>query len=171
MEKIFLVTPCNDPVVIKINGRASFFNVSPLRDFINQMIQKNKKQFVIDFKNCAGIDSTFMGIIAGAALELKEKTPPGKIILCRLGNRNLELINNLGLNRLMYISKEGDEIEELSSECKGEKLKKGNLSESEEAKMILQAHESLVAIEKSNQAKFQDVITFLKNQTESSSSV
>jgi len=40
----------------------------------------------------------------------------------------------------------------------------GVASELEQARLVLQAHENLVAADASNQAKFQDVLTFLKEQ-------
>ena len=43
---------------------------------------------------------------------------------------------------------------------------KGKLSEVENARLVLEAHENLVEIDASNRTKFQDVISFLKNQVE-----
>jgi hypothetical protein len=106
------------------------------------------------------MDSTFLGILAGTALELRKKDPPGELRLCRLGERNHELILNLGLQNLLNIS-DGD-IEENAAAFDPLEDK-----EVTDAKKVLQAHEHLADADEGNQTKFQDVIAFLRNQVES----
>lgn len=158
----FLVDAYTSPVVVKIMGRASFINSAPLRDFFHRMIQSGKTEFLMDFQECTTMDSTFLGITAGVALELRKQTPPGKLVLCRLGERNLELVKNLGLHRILLLD-EGNTAAKLSN---GEALKGMPLSEQENAKMVLKAHETLCQCDDSNKERFQDVIHFLKNQIE-----
>ena len=67
------------------------------------MIGQGKTRFVMDFQNCASMDSTFLGVLAGAALDLRRRHPPGSLVLCRVGRRNLELLRNLGLHRLLTV--------------------------------------------------------------------
>src|SRR5580692_3808369 len=100
-KPVYSVDAYTDPVLVRIEGRASFQNSACLRDFITEMSRRGKNRFVIDFLRCTGMDSTFLGVLAGAALSLR---PPGgdakgNIVLVRLGPRNLELIKNLGLHR------------------------------------------------------------------------
>jgi anti-sigma B factor antagonist len=161
LETPFMVDAYSDPVCIIIRGRASFLNCAPLNDFVKGMISEDKKRFVFDFKNCTGIDSTFMGILAGVALDVRESNPPGSVILCRMGARNLELVRNLGLHRLMLV--DAGEFE-MSFDGVEENLSAVEQCEIDNAKMILRAHESLLKADESNQSKFQDVISFLKNQ-------
>ena len=49
------------------------------------------------------MDSTFLGVLAGIALELRKRTPKGSLVLARMGQRNLELIRNLGLHQLLTV--------------------------------------------------------------------
>src|SRR5882672_6562592 len=100
-KPIYLVDAYSDPVVVRIEGRASFQNSACLRDFITEMLAQGKTRFVLDFLGCTSMDSTFLGVLAGAALELRKRTPPGSMVLARVGPRNLELIRNLGLHRLL----------------------------------------------------------------------
>ncbi|MEX2382750.1 MAG: STAS domain-containing protein [Opitutales bacterium] len=161
----FLVDVHSEPVIIKIKGRVSFLNSAPLRDFFNQAASSKKRNFVIDFVDCTGMDSTFLGILAGAALDLKKQKPSGDLILSRLGEKNLELVKNLGLHRLMYVDSGRGRVElkqptRLSEENEPEDVVK-------RARMVLEAHENLVAAEAKNLEKFQDIITYLKNHVES----
>lgn len=162
-KPVYLVDAYSDPVVVRIDGRASFQNSACLRDFIAEMVRQGKPRLVIDFMHCASMDSTFLGVLAGAALELKKATPPGSLILARLGQRNLELIRNLGLHRLLTVDS-GDFPMDFGK-C-DTALYCANRSEVENARMVLEAHENLVAVDENNRAKFQDVLAFLKNRVE-----
>ena len=166
-EPQFLVNPYEDPVVVKINGKASFLNSSPVKELFDRLVVQGKRRFVIDFQNCTGMDSTFLGILAGLGIRLMKEGPEGSVVLCRLGSRNQELIHNLGLHRILTVDS-GLSGEALPANGDLEEIKgPGKLTEVENARLVLQAHENLVEIDASNKTKFQDVISFLKNQIES----
>jgi len=158
-QPTFLVSAYSDPVIVQINGKANYLNCNAFREFIEKILADGKTQFVIDFTNCKGMDSTFLGILAGTALELKKLPTPGIFIICNLSERNHELICNLGLHNLLTI---GDDIGDADS-TSFTALKNMEVSD---AKAVLQAHENLVKADDQNNAKFQDVIAFLRNQVE-----
>jgi len=165
-EPQFLVNPYEDPVVVKINGKASFLNSGPVKELFDRLLRQGKSRFVIDFQKCTGMDSTFLGILAGLGINLMKKEEPGSVVLCRLGPRNLELIQNLGLHRLLTVDS-GEMEGSLPGNGELEAIGgPGKLSQVESARLVLQAHENLVEIDASNKTKFQDVISFLKNQME-----
>jgi anti-anti-sigma regulatory factor len=165
-EPHFLVNPYDDPIVVKILGKASFLNSSPIKELFDQLVAQGKSRFIIDFKECSGMDSTFLGILAGLGISMIRKEPKGSVVLCRLGSRNLELIENLGLHRLLMVDK-GEQESELSHNQDLEAVgDQGKLTQVENARLVLEAHENLVEIDASNRTKFQDVISFLKNQVE-----
>lgn len=165
-EAAFLVNPYSDPVLVKIQGRASFLNATPVGEFFRQMVGEGKRRFLIDFEKCTGMDSTFLGILAGAGINLMKVKPAGQMILSRLSPRNLELVRNLGLDRLMAI--DGKEVLQQLDEATGHlDPKELPHSDAEKARMVLQAHENLIELDPANADKFQDVIAFLRNQAES----
>jgi anti-sigma B factor antagonist len=157
---VFLVDAYADPVVVRIEGRASFMNSGGLKDFFTGMIRAGKRRFVVDFKQCASMDSTFLGVLAGAAIELRRQVPAGTLTLARVGERNLELIRNLGLHRLAVVDP-GSHAPESTG---GQALTQQARSEIENARLVLEAHENLIATDPDNAAKFQDVLSFLRNQ-------
>jgi anti-sigma B factor antagonist len=161
---VFLVDAYSEPVLVRIEGRAAFQNSANLRDFFGEMQRQGKTRFVVDFLHCTSMDSTFLGVLAGLALELRKKTPPGSMTLCRLGPRNLELIRNLGLHRLMLVES-GESPLDISGETQA--LAERARGELESARLVLEAHENLVAADAGNAAKFQDVLAFLRNRVES----
>src|SRR5882757_7715654 len=163
-KPVYLVDAYSDPVVVRIDGRACFQNSACLRDFISEMLRQGKTRLVLDFQNCASMDSTFLGVLAGAALELKKTAPGGSLVLARVGQRNLELIRNLGLHRLLTV--DAGNFPMNFGNCDTALNCPPNRSELENARMVLEAHENLVSVDEGNRAKFQDVMAFLKNRVD-----
>ena len=158
-----LVDAYSDPVVVRIDGRACFQNSACLKDFVTEMIHQGKTRFVLDFLHCTSMDSTFLGVLAGAALELKKASAGSSFVLARVGPRNLELIRNLGLHRLLTV--DAGDFQMSFDKC-DTALQCPDRSELESARMVLEAHESLIAVDETNRGKFQDVLAFLKNRVE-----
>ena len=102
-QPVYLVDAYADPVIVRLEGRACHANCACLQDFFTQMIGQGKTRFVMDFAGCTSMDSTFLGVLAGAALEVRRQNPPGSLVLCRVARRNLELLRNLGLHRLLTV--------------------------------------------------------------------
>lgn len=162
-QPIYLVDATADPVQVRIEGRACFQNCACLRDFFAEMRRRGKCRFVLDFQHCQSMDSTFLGVLAGAALDLRKLQPPGSMVLARVGPRNLELFRNLGLHRLLAIDA-GDA--KLDANHGASPIPCREHTELEQARLALEAHENLVAVDETNRGKFQDVLSFLKNRVD-----
>jgi anti-anti-sigma factor len=162
-QPTFLVSAYSDPVVVQINGKANYLNCNTFREFIEKMVSEGKASIVLDFEHCKGMDSTFLGILAGTALELQKQTPPGMLVICNLSERNHELICNLGLQNLLTI---GDDLPDSPDATPSDDFSELKNVEVSDARNVLKAHENLVKADTENAAKFQDVIAFLKNQVE-----
>ena len=161
-KPVYLVDPYADPVVVRIEGRANFQNSACLRDFVTEMLRQGKPRVVVDFLHCSSMDSTFLGVLAGIALDLRKLPVPGMLVLTRVGPRNLELIRNLGLHRLLVV----DTGAQADTEHCTESLECADRSELDNARLVLEAHQNLVAADENNRNKFQDVLTFLRNRLE-----
>ncbi len=160
-KSAFQVDAFSDPVVVRIVGRACFQNSACLRDFVTEILRQGKSRFVLDFQKCESMDSTFLGVLAGVALDLKRRPGGGSIVLARMAPRNLELVRNLGLHRLLTI--DAGELPMASGDG-GKLLDCRVQTELEQARLVLDAHESLVEADESNRSKFQDVLAFLKSR-------
>jgi anti-anti-sigma factor len=190
VKPVYLVDPSSDPVVVRIEGRVNFQNSGGLRDFADEMLRRGKARFILDFERCTSMDSTFLGVLAGLALELRRRTPAGSLVLVRVGTRNLELVRNLGLHRLLAV--EGGEAAAAPRGVAGGQdsasgragmgagtggaaaaangrampLECGSRSELESARLVLEAHETLCTVDEANRSKFQDVLVFMKQRVE-----
>lgn len=158
-QPTFLVCPQDDHVAVRILGKANYLNCGNFRDFIDGMLQQGHRRFVFDLEACCGMDSTFLGILAGLAIELRDKEPNGTLLLCNLSSNISELLNNLGLHTLLSIDRD------LCRNREGEtEFTQLNNQEIADARKVLEAHENLVAANQENEAQFEDVISFLRNQ-------
>jgi anti-sigma B factor antagonist len=164
VKPVFLVDPYADPVVVRIEGRASFMNSGSLKDFFTEVLRQGKTRYVVDFQHCTSMDSTFLGVLAGMALDLRKLPTPGTLTLARIGDRNLELIRNLGLHRLAVVDAGGASLDMGGGT---QPLTEKARTELESARLVLEAHENLVSADAANAAKFQDVMAFLRNRVES----
>ncbi|MDR0901599.1 MAG: STAS domain-containing protein [Opitutaceae bacterium] len=163
-KPVFLVDAYSDPVIIRIEGRASFQNCGCVRDFFEQRVNEGHIRFVVDFKHCDSMDSTFLGVLAGAGLRVRKLNPPGSVVLSRVGTRNLELIRNLGLHHLTTV--DAGDFQMSFGPAAPQPLTETARNALADAKLALEAHENLVATDETNLAKFQDVLAFLKNKIE-----
>ncbi len=162
-KPVYLVDAYSEPVLVRIEGRAHFQNSACLRDFIAEMMRQGKRHFVIDFQRCTSMDSTFLGVLAGVALAIRKEDAEGGLVLVRVGPRNLELVRNLGLHRLLTVDGGNGPV---GAGDKQRGLDCPDRTEVENARLALEAHENLVAADEANLGKFQDVLVFLRSRVE-----
>ena len=185
MSKI-LVARSGDLGFVKVVGRGSFQNSGCLKAFYLQLLKEGVTRFVIDLGACTYLDSTFLGILLGLGLKLRE-SGKGLLNILNASSRNLELLRNLGLDRLIQLSGgtlPGDPesttktapISPPPGNGKGSAgvdingVKEENLEEmpcpvptrAEAAPTILEAHEALMKFDPRNVPKFKDVVEFLR---------
>jgi anti-anti-sigma regulatory factor len=180
MSKI-LVARSGDLGFVKVVGRGSFQNSGCLKAFYLQLLKDGVSRFVIDLGSCTYLDSTFLGILLGLGLKLRE-SGQGLLNILNASSRNLELLRNLGLDRLIQVSAgslpgEGAAAKTGALPAAGngkapvlEGVKEENLQEmdcpiptrSEAAPTILEAHEALMKFDPRNVPKFKDVVEFLR---------
>ncbi len=154
-ETAYLVLRDADPVVLQVRGRANYQNCLSVREFFHERLQAGRRLFVVDLKECRGMDSTFLGILAGLANNLKING--GSLTLSRPGDGLVTVIRHLGLDRLARIA-ENFELQKNPSE----KLENAKMNEFEQAKLVLEAHENLMKTSPDTAPNFQDVVEFLR---------
>ncbi len=55
-------------VHVRVVGRGTFQNGQPLRRYAQDMLTQGCDQFFVDLNQCQGMDSTFLGVLAGIGL-------------------------------------------------------------------------------------------------------
>lgn len=143
-------------VWVRVTGRGSFQNSAGLKDFAEEMIKKGKREFFVDLQQCELMDSTFLGVLAGIALKLR---PDGRLTAVRANERNLGVLQNLGLDKIFHVS-------EAHTAPPAPPLDNAEANPPQAAgrDTIIQAHENLVAANPENAVRFKDVIEFLQQK-------
>ncbi len=139
-----------------------------MKDFAREMMNRGHREFVLDLKNCAVMDSTFMGTLAGMGLRLKE-LGQGALHVIHGNERNTELLQNLGLDHLFDLNS-GD-LEKTLHPGGVEALESNVFSKSKTTETMLEAHEALVEAAPENEARFKDVLEYLKTDLKVSASI
>jgi len=150
--------------VIRVEGRGSFKISPPMKQFIHQVMGNGSAdRIVIDMADCTGMDSTFMGLVAGTACMVKSK-PGFGFKLINLSEKNLKLFKTLGVDRVVHYSMAGSGEERVEGTDTETVLLEPDFEDKlEAAKTTLEAHETLVDINPENLDKFKSVLEFLKD--------
>lgn len=146
-------------IFIQITGRGSFKVAAPMKQYITRVCQRESIELVVlDLKQCIGMDSTFMGVLAGISARL---TQAGKgLELINLSKKNTNLLATLGVDRVLsfYGNAHGHTVPEQNAQP----VPTDQASKKEMAETALGAHEKLVQISQENQPRFERVIELLK---------
>ena len=156
---------------IRCDGKGSFQNSPTLKEWAEGEIESGATNIVIDLQGCTGMDSTFMGTMAGLAMRLM-KLPGGQLQVAEPGERNKQSLEDLGLDALMAIDPDdcvwGDRIEEIRKQLKP---CDADTDKIDKAPHVLEAHKKLVEADEKNTEKFATVLDFLEAELEAKRSV
>jgi anti-sigma B factor antagonist len=151
----------NGPAVwVRVEGKGSFLNSGNLKEFARQMLDRGYREFVIDLADCAMMDSTFMGTMAGVSLRLKE-LGRGHLHVVHCGNRSQELLSGLGLDQIFDIHSNGAPAPECEALDRGSSDAR-ETKKLEQTQTMLEAHEALCEAAPENLFRFKDVLDYLK---------
>ncbi|MGI9114459.1 MAG: STAS domain-containing protein [Chthoniobacterales bacterium] len=155
MESSIQVGVSGPSVWVRVEGRGTFLNSGNLKQFAREMVERGYREFVVDLHDCAMMDSTFMGTMAGLALRLRE-LGDGNLQVVHCGQRSRDLLAGLGLDQLFEITTNGAH----APRCQA--LEKPAVDKHEQARQMLDAHEALCEVAPENVPRFKDVLEYLK---------
>jgi len=152
--------------LIRVIGRGSFKISAPLKQFARAVIDQGARHLVFDMQHCVGMDSTFMGVLAGLSFQLQKFEKGAGITLIELTPRTQGLLATLGLDRAVKVYATGASPAELTDLFKSmdalQALPEDDGDRRHTAEMMLEAHENLVQLTEENLPRFKDVLTFLQ---------
>lgn len=152
-------------VWVRVAGRGSFLESGGLKEFGREMVKRGYREFIFDLEECAMMDSTFMGTMAGMALRLKELGEGGGLHVIHCGTRSHDLLSGLGLDQIFDIQANGataPRCEILAQPEEDAAAKKDAVAKQEQASTMLEAHEALCEARPENLTRFKDVLEYLK---------
>jgi len=170
LPKGISVACVNNRVHARVVGRGTFQNSQPLRQFALEKIDEGQEVFVIDLGPCQGMDSTFLGMLAGIGLRLRQKGPTACIHIVNINAHNMELLQTLGLDRLFLINTDAPAF---PSDTEYHHLPdtditqlRNPLDKDETADLMIEAHDNLVRIDQRNTPRFKELARFLRETVE-----
>ena len=151
----------NDGYTIVVKGRATFECSSPIKSFADNIVSDAIQKVTIDLKTCSWMDSTFMGTLAILGLQAKKA---GIVVnILNADAKNIKLLKELGIYKLFIFDSNTSE----STPSAWEKITcQSNHSKQNIAKTVLEAHETLMSVDKKNISKFKKVVELVKKDTE-----
>ncbi len=151
---------------VKIVGWANFTSSVDFKTLISELRQRGYKYFVLDLSECALMDSTFLGVLAGFGLKLwpaQQPPPPPQqqpnhaVELLNPNARITELLENLGILHLFKL-RNGS----LQTPAQPEAAPAhADPSREELTRACLEAHQTLMQVNPDNVPRFKEVAQFL----------
>jgi anti-anti-sigma regulatory factor len=151
---------------IRCSGKGNFLTSPHVKACAEHCLAHGARCIVVDLSACSGMDSTFMGMLAGLAMRLTKQTGGGRLEIADSGEKNLASLEDLGLDAFMEINPSGA----LWNSCKEEirsKLDpwaKEPTSLHDRGKLVLEAHKTLSATSAENAKKFENVVNLLEKE-------
>jgi hypothetical protein len=139
-----------------------------MKEFGDQRIAAGETCLVVDLGACTGMDSTFMGTLAGMAARLST-VDNGRLQIADVSARNRRSLEDLGLDFLMEVDPPEagwrDHLDTLRAklECSGPTEPTHSV---ERAKHVLEAHQELAAKNEKNAQAFAGVVALLESELE-----
>ncbi len=162
-------TPCANLTIlvgqrfacVKITGRANFNASVSFKNVLGELQQQGYPYIVLELSECALMDSTFLGVLAGFGLKANAPAgdcPVNAIELRNANERLTELLDDLGVLHLFRTAQGtlpagGTETPTVPATCIP--------SHEELTRASLEAHQTLMDLKPENVTRFKDVVKFL----------
>ncbi len=142
---------------IRVEGRGTFQSSPPIKELVDKEMALGRSQFVIDLEECFGMDSTFMGMMAGVGMRLRKKGG-GQLSIVGTSEKSRDALDELGLSYLMEIEPEDGLWKKEIDSVRGSLLPLGDSTSVGKEEHILECHENLCDADDTNAERFKTVL-------------
>jgi len=131
-------------------------------------MSKGRSVVVVDLEACVGMDSTFMGMLAGIAIKLTKLPAGGVLQIAGASERNVQSLEDLGLDALMDINPKQTTGQFPVGEIRDQlqPWKSDGVSGEQRSRMVLEAHQILSATNEENARRFEAVVQLLEKDVD-----
>lgn len=152
----FLAARAGDHLYIRAVGLANMKHAPTLDAFIDGERAAGATTVCVDLSTCAGMDSTFMGLLVGTSLAMVQQG--GRLVVVNPSEPNRRLLDMLGVTEVVPVmdacSVPAVEFVEVESNA--------GVGAIQRMELVLRAHRDLVALGGANQVKFAAFIEALQ---------
>jgi anti-sigma B factor antagonist len=136
--------------------------------YIISRCDAGQRNFVVDLAECGGLDSTFMGMLMGAAKRVMKVS--GCLQIINAAGRNAQLLRGLGVHYFCNVAEDSGGLELPNKPVlEAAAVPHQCLSKGEQKSHCLNAHVELVESCDANKSKFGDVVQLMKSESGASS--
>ena len=155
---------------IRCEGKGSFLQSPTLKECAERRRAKGETHFVIDLEACTGMDSTFMGLLAGLASRVGKEG--GRVMIASPGDKNRRSLEGLGLDCILDIEPSDAAWVGKEPEIRA-KLKPFSLNRlpdtKDRAQHVLESHLTLASTSEENAKRFSTVLQVLEKEVQKES--
>jgi len=150
---VFKIARQGDAVYTRVVGLGTMNNSITFKEFGDQQLGQGYRRFIIDLADCKGIDSTFMGILAGLAASARahDKRPGSGVIIVNANPHCRKQLESIGLHRIVTVQ---NDPAALPAGLELHELPESEASPTARLKLIMRAHQELIAADKKNEERF-----------------
>ena len=141
---------------VRIHGRMTFKNAADFRAFMVQQAAAQRHGILVDLHDCCSMDSTFIGMLTSMTLRLRRDSATA-VKLFNASEHVLGILRTLGLLSVLDVV-----ADEEGASAGYAPLTPGAHSKVDITRLMLDAHETLAAVNSANAVQFKDVVTHLK---------
>lgn len=138
-----------------------------MKTFGDERIAAGESCITVDLGGCTGMDSTFMGTLAGMATRLSSQAGGGRLQIADTGARNKRSLEDLGLDFLMEIDPPEAiwqrDIEQIRTQLTSPQSLAAPAM-IQRTIHVLEAHQTLSAANAKNAETFSTVVTLLEGE-------
>lgn len=154
---LILTGHLNGVLWIRPEGRGTFQESALIKTFVETARGSEYEDFTIDLEACPGMDSTFMGMLAGLGM-LFRKEGKGELSIVGTNDKTKASLMELGVHYMTSIEP-ADAVWNDEIEAYREDLVPLNVTtDCEMGDHILESHENLCLTDEANFARFEDVL-------------
>jgi len=144
---------CGRAMYARITGLANMNNCMTFQDFSTVLLESGYERVIVDLARCTGMDSTFLGVLAGMATHIEERKAP-LVVIVNASPSNLETLDDVGLTSFVEVHKEAVDIPEIETY----RIDDDTVPDMDRVEFIKECHEKLICIDERNQQKFGPLI-------------
>ena len=161
-ENKYLYGEIENIIFIKAIGSSTMKNSKTISDILDKLLCSENKEIILDMSECKYVDSTFLGLIAKYAMEIKMKwgtslniLNPTEAVATGLKQTGIEKFVNKIENS--YI--DNLNIEEIQTKDFDDKIEK--------SKYILDMHKTLMNLNEENKETFKNLVDLMEKSINS----
>lgn len=150
-------------VWVRPQGRGTFLESPLVENFVAASVDAGHSDFVIDLEACPGMDSTFMGMLAGLGINFRKKRT-GKLTILGTSEKTKASLIELGLHHLTKIEPADGPWSGRLEEFRAGLLPITAVDDTDKESHVLECHENLCVADDSNLDRFKTVLDMLGSE-------